>query len=518
MPRLTPLTIRRPRLERWLQAYAQYPLRLILAPAGSGKTSLLLKYCAESERETVYYALPEGCDAQYVTGLLAEAMDGSPAHCREVVIDEVDNGTPDAVATLTRFVEEAPENVTLVYVSRSREMLDVQRLVARGIAGVCDAHRMAFDVEEARTLAEASGVAWTDLELRRLIEDTDGWAMAISSTIRTAAAETETIERAYQLWRTQSQRFLQEFMSAELERVPADCARTFWALYKGEAMPDSPSIRELEMRGLFVVDGQEMPRLYRPLLPIGPKAVPESPAQAFTPPLMASLFRSFEARIGGRDIPWVRRRDQQIVKYLLLKQNGTATRAELASVFWPETERHLAIQSVRTVCSTIRKAFAGVVGPANVDLYFRTAPDVHIDLANVVCDTRRFITHVNDGDSCFDRQDMAGAAMHYRAADKLYAGPLLQFEAPESWLASHAQVLQERHLLVLERLSEIALEELRHTEALQYAQRANALRPNHPSILTLLTRIASCRVESQATRSKKPASKQAQEQPQASGV
>ena len=272
LPRLTPLTIRGPRLERWLQAYAQYPLRLILAPAGSGKTSLLLKYCAESERETVYYALPEGCDAQYVTGLLAEAMDGSPrlprgrdrrgrqrhAGCRR---------------NLNRFVEEAPENVTLVYVSRSREMLDVQRLVARGIAGACDAHRMAFDVEEARTLAEASGVAWTDLELRRLIEDTDGWAMAISSTIRTAAAKTETIERAYQSWRTQSQRYLQEFMLAELERVPADCARTFWALYKGEAMPDSPSIRELEMRGLFVVDGQEMPRLYRPLLPIGPKAV-----------------------------------------------------------------------------------------------------------------------------------------------------------------------------------------------------------------------------------------------------
>jgi DNA-binding SARP family transcriptional activator len=197
---------------------------------------------------------------------------------------------------------------------------------------------------------------------------------------------------------------------------------------------------------------------------------------------MISMFRSFEARIEGRDIPWVRRRDQQIIKYLLLKQNGTATRAELASVFWADTDRHLATQSVRTACSTIRKAFATVVGPANVDLYFRTAPDIQIDLTNVVCDVRRFCAHMNDGDADFERGNAQDAAMHYRAAEKLYAGRLLDFEGPEPWIAPHAVQLHDRFIQALERLGTLAIEHEEIATATQYANRAHAVAPDHPAV------------------------------------
>ncbi len=485
LPRLTPLTIHRPRLERWLQAYAQYPVRLIVAPAGSGKTSLLLKYCAESERDTHYYALPQDCDAQYVRELLEGALDVSPAVCREIVIDELDNAVPEAIAELLRMVEEAPENITLIYVGRSREAIDARRLIARGVAVLCDARRLAFDVEEAGTLAEACNVVASDLDLRRLIDDTDGWAMAVSSSIRTAAAEDQTLSRAFDLWRSQSQGFLRDFAAAEVERAPLDSQQAFWELFNGESMPDILRLRELESRGLFVMDdGRDTLRLYRPLRPVAAKAAPAAAAR-FTPPLMVRMFRSFEARIDGREIPWVRRRDQQIVKYLLLKPNGMASRSELASVFWPDTDRHLATQSVRTACSTIRKAFASVVGPANVDLYFRTAPDIQVDFGNIVCDVRRFCTHVNDGDADFERGNVQDAAMHYRAAEKLYAGRLLDFEGPEPWILSQASVLDDSFVQALERLGTLALENEEVMTAEQYARRAQAIAPGHPAVVRL---------------------------------
>ncbi len=486
LPRLTPLTIHRPRLERWLQAYAAYPVRLIIAPAGSGKTSLLLKYCAESERDTLYYTLPTGCDAAHVRELLSAALDVSPAVCREIVIDELDNGSPEAIAELLKLVEDAPENITLIYVGRSREAIDARRLIARGVAVLCDARRLAFDVEEAGTLAEANGVVASDLDLRRLVEDTDGWAMAVSSSIRTACAEDETLGRGYDLWRSQSQAFLRDFAAAEVQRAPLDSQNAFWELFNGDSTPDILRLRELESRGLFIMDdGRDTLRLYRPLRPVAAKAAPAAAAARFTPPMMVRMFRSFEARIDGREIPWVRRRDQQIVKYLLLKPNGTASRSELASVFWPDTDRHLATQSVRTACSTIRKAFASVVGPANVDLYFRTAPDIQVDFGNIVCDVRRFCAHMNDGDADFERANVHDAAMHYRAAEKLYAGRLLDFEGPEPWIIPQAGGLEDRFVQALERLGTLALENEEISVAEQYARRAHTISPDHPAVTRL---------------------------------
>jgi DNA-binding SARP family transcriptional activator len=234
--------------------------------------------------------------------------------------------------------------------------------------------------------------------------------------------------------------------------------------------------------------------------PVAARPAPAASPAPFTPPLMVSMFRSFEARIEGRDIPWVRRRDQQIIKYLLLKQNGTATRAELASVFWADTDRHLATQSVRTACSTIRKAFAAIVGPANVDLYFRTAPDIQIDLSNVVCDVRRFCAHMNDADADFERGNVQDAAMHYRAAEKLYAGRLLDFEGPEPWIVQHAVNLHDRFIQALERLGTLALEHEEIATATQYANRVQAVAPEHPAVNRLFEKLERIRTEPKCER------------------
>lgn len=501
------MTIRRNRLEQWLKSYAQYPARLVVAPAGSGKTSLLLKYCANSDRETYYCALTENCNPAELREMIAktlgveraprsyaamvDAVNGSPAHCREIVIDDMDNGTAETRAELVQLIEDVGDNITLIYAGRAREFIDARRLIARGVAALCDARRMAFDVEEGALLCEACGIEASDLQVRRMIADTDGWAMAVCGTIRTAAAEHLTLDRAYVSWRSQSQSFLNDFLRAELLRIPDEYRKEFWRLYNAADVPAPAQLRELESRGMFIVDeGSDHLRLYRALSPNGAShsEAAASPAR-HVPPLMVQMFRGFFAKVDGREIQWVRKRDQQIVKYLLLKPNGMASREELVSVFWADTDRHLAVQSVRTACSTIRKAFASVVGPANVDRYFRTLPELQLDLSNIVCDVRRFRVHVTDGDAEHERGNAQDAAMHYRAAEKLYAGRLLDFDGPEPWIVTQAAELEERYLEALERLSALAMQEGHRTAAMEYVRRARAIAPDRPGIVRMGARL-----------------------------
>ncbi len=502
-PRLAPLVIRRSRLDQWACAYKQFPVRLIVGPAGCGKTTFLRRYAVDGEATRYYCALPDCCDAATLYGIIARTLRSTSiphsysglldlitamsSQCIELIVDDADNGDAQAIGDLRRLVDDAGDTVTFIYGFRSREALPAKEWISRGIGTLCNARSLAFDAQEAALFAEACGVAATDLEIRRLIEDTDGWALAVSAAVRTAAAEKEALSRAYERWRSHSASFLYDLVGAELERASAEDAEIFWGLFTGKTSASAQRMRQLESRGLLIVDrGGDEVQLYRPLQPAIVKPCAPSDT-SFAPAIQARMFRSFEFTIGGRQIPWVRRRDQQIIKYLLLKPDGAASRLELAQVFWPETDRHLATQSVRTACSTIRKAFASVVGYADVDKYFRTSRDVQIDLANVVCDVRRFRTHLVDGDACVEQGEPAGAMMHYRAAEKLYAGRLLDFEAPEPWFVSHAHVLQDRYVMLLESLAEFSLDVGDFDSAQQYVNRAQVLAPDQPSVARLIS-------------------------------
>lgn len=512
VPRLSPLTIRRPRLERWLHAYADTPVRLIVAPAGFGKTSLLLTYAAEAEGDVAYCALTPGCDVQTLRMEIVRALNGgksprtyeafvalvngSPAHCRQIIIDDADNAAPEAVGELLRLVDDVAENVTLIYAARSRERIGARRITARGIAVACDARMLAFDGEETARYAEACSASTTDLDVRRLVEETDGWAIPLCGAVRVAAAEGTALLVGYERWRAQSSMFLHELISAELQRVEEPDRALFLDLLNGTAPVQTERLYDLASRGLYVYDnGAGEVRLHRALGRAGRVAAQAGPERSM-PPLKVRMLRSFDAAIGGRAISWVRRRDQQIVKYLLLKPDGRASRAEIVSVFWNGTDRHLATQSVRTACSTIRKAIAAIVGHSDVDRYFRTSPDLQIDLANVVCDARRFLAHVNDADAAYSGGDADSAAMHYRAAEKLYDGGLLEFEAAEPWFSAQAHALHERFVIVLERLADLALEQAAFDEAHQYALRARSASPDAPSVASLISKIDSARRKS----------------------
>jgi len=147
----------------------------------------------------------------------------------------------------------------------------------------------------------------------------------------------------------------------------------------------------------------------------------------------------------------------------------------LREAFWPEADRHLATQSIRTACSNIRKAIATLVGYANVDRYFSSQGDVAVNLENAVIDVRRFTAHVADGDGELERGRVQEAFAHYRAAESLYSGELLSSEGPESWYAARAEMYRALYVGVLERIAEYHAETGRPRHARDYTERIREL-------------------------------------------
>jgi|SRR5579872_1826344 len=504
LPRLAPSTVRRSRLERWLATHVAVPIRLVVAPAGSGKTTLLLKYLPGSTVDAAYCAIPQDCSVPDLHEAIATAFSlcGVPPSYddllmalrslvlkpTELAIDDVDNASAETIAELSRLIEDAPEQLTFIFTTRSREAIDAKTWIARGLAVLCDHRRLAFDPAETELLAEACNVPSTHLEIGRLLEESDGWAIVVSGAVRAAAEDGRSLGGGYEHWRSRYGQLFAEFIAAELERAPEEDRALIRNVIAGATLDDQRRLHELETQGLFVVHDDDG---YRPLRPIRQlRGRTRLLPSAHLSPIVSRLFGRFTAQIEGQDVRWIRRRDQQFIKYLLLKPTGSASRMELASVFWPDADRQLAAQSVRTACSNIRKAIAAHVGYAYVDLYFRADPDVALDLTNVVSDVHRFTAHIADGDASFDLGDSHDAAVHYRAAEELYTGRLLDGDMPESWFTAQAQLLEDRYVIVLERLAQTAFDDGDMKNASEYAYRVQKMRPDTSGLVKQLSTIS----------------------------
>jgi DNA-binding SARP family transcriptional activator len=501
--RLAPDVLRRARLERWLSTQAQLPIRMIVAPAGMGKTTLALQYLEHAESAGAYCALEPGCTPEMLLCAVAAAagLGGAPGTYIDLLValrqiaaqrpfqlavDDVDNAAPPARDLLLKLVENVPDGVTLIYTSRSREPVQASRWISAGLGALCDARRLAFDRNDIAFYAGASGVTYSHADVARLLEETDGWAIVVSGAIRAAVEDERSLHDAYGHWRMAYGELFIDFVTADVQRANDEDRALVLSLINGIAIEDPADLRRLEANGLFVINDSG-PRPLRALAQA--RAVPTKDLDTSVPMAVRMLGR-FNVAIGGRSVEWIRRRDQQVVKYLLLRPGATATRQELATLFWPGTNRNLAMQSVRTACSNIRRAIAGTVGYARVEHYFRAADNaVVIDLSNVVTDVGRFTAHAMAGDSAYERGDLPGAATHYEAAERIYAGRLLEDDPQESWFRAQSQALEERFALVLERLAEAAYDRGDIKHAAEYAYRAKVLNPDQPQLARLLTQI-----------------------------
>jgi DNA-binding SARP family transcriptional activator len=502
-PRLAPKTLTRPRLERWLAVQSSVPARLVVAPAGAGKTTLALQYLAHSERQGAYCALEPGTTPEQLFAAVGAALNlakKAPAYIDllvalrqtagarplDLVVDDADNASPEAAAYLKKFVENLPDGVSLVYCARSREALDAGPWVSAGLAALCDARRIAFDREDVALYADACGVPYSQADVARLLEESDGWAAVASGAIRAAAEDERSLRDAYEHWRNTYGEVFLEFVLADARRANDEDRALVASLINGVGVSDPAALRRLEARGLFVVnDGSGV----RPLRAVQQARAMPTRAVETSVPMVVRMLGRFQVKIGGRELEWVRRRDQQVFKYLLLRPGASATREELARAFWPDAKGQLAMQSVRTACSNIRKAIAGAIGYARVDRYFRADHTIVVDLSNVVTDVGRFTAHAMAGDAAYERVGPAEALTHYEAAEKAYAGRLLEDDATEKWFAGQAETLEMRFAIVLERLAEAAYEKGDVEHAAEYAYRAKLINPDQPQLVRLLSRM-----------------------------
>jgi len=466
--RLGPSIVRRQGLEDWLGRFRSVPVRFLIAPPGFGKTMALLGYLRNAAANGFYSAVPAGAAAPRVWEAIGEGLaPGSALDSHEAVLAALQahaplelaidcDDVPDAggIAAILALVEDLPEGVCLLIACRSRAALHVTRFVSEGSAVLCDAERLAFDAAGIRYVAETCGVPFAHADVMRMLEATDGWPQIVGGALRKAAEDGCALGQAFEHWRMRHGHLFNEFISETLKHVCESEANLVLKLMSGSFLDDRSHLQALEQQGLFVIHTADG---YRPLRALSRSRIYDRYGRLIQPaaPMHVRLFGWFAAEIDRQPIEWIRRRDRQIFKYVAMQPNGTVSRAEIGKLFWPETERHLVAQSIRTACSNIRKAIGRIVGFDRVDSYFRAGEELSIDPDNVIVDVARFISHADDAEEQFDRGELRGAYTHYRSAARVYRGDLLIGDAREAWVAAFDAALKQRHAVVLERMANI---------------------------------------------------------------
>jgi hypothetical protein len=436
LPKLAPDVIHRERLSVWLADHADFPLRLLAAPAGCGKTTALVLYATRSRFPAAYVSLDAGAGAAAIRAALCAALQIEAASDtdallqalgtlgrREILVDEADRASDEGRELLQRLVFDGPENVTFLYAARTREIFDTTRLISLGLAALCGGARLAFTADEAARFVDSSRVVRGDeRDVARLVIDSDGWPFALCSIVRDAASSGRTLDGAVERWQRANAGLIKAFVDAGFaDQEPALAARAR-RFFEGEAIDDA-TLDRLEARGMFVqlVDGVCRP--YRVIARLARVASP--PSAGTLMPFAVELFGAPQVRIDGQRVEWIRRRDGQILTYLALRPDGRASRRELIQAFWPDADPLLGAQSLRSACSTMRRALASVVGHATLAHYVSFGDEIALNLDLFTVDARRVRAHIADADDAASRGDVAAAAEHAAAALRIVRGPFL---------------------------------------------------------------------------------------------
>jgi DNA-binding SARP family transcriptional activator len=186
-------------------------------------------------------------------------------------------------------------------------------------------------------------------------------------------------------------------------------------------------------------------------------------------PVLARFFGGFSVTVDGRPVPWVRRMDKRIFRYLLLAPDGRVTRKALIDTFWPGQDETAAHGSLRTACSNVRKAVGMAAGAKRVEECFSTTGDavlVNLDVTSV--DVRRYLAHIAAGNTCHLTTDVREALVHYKRALTIYSGPIGWGDEPEPWLESLGQQCDALRTLALERIVAMCREDGDTAQAMKY--------------------------------------------------
>ncbi|HYM16841.1 MAG TPA: tetratricopeptide repeat protein [Dehalococcoidia bacterium] len=211
VPRRRPDIVRRPRLNALIDRAIGGKGILIAAPAGYGKTTLVVDWLQTTDFATVWLSLdPWDADLPAFTRALAAAirlrfdidvplgderfwqprtvstvLANVIADRDEYIVLALDDvhtvePSPEIMETLGYLLERAPENLNIVMTSRTRPAIpSLARLLARRDVATLGAADLAFTPREVRELLGTLGQPVSEDEAESLYERTEGWAAAL---------------------------------------------------------------------------------------------------------------------------------------------------------------------------------------------------------------------------------------------------------------------------------------------------------------------------------------------------
>lgn len=211
VPRRREDIVRRPRLNGFIDAAVGGKGILVAAPAGYGKTTLVVDWLSTSDFAVVWVSLdawdaelpvfvravaaairlrfdmdvPLGDERFWQPRTVATVLINAIAEQDDYVVLVLDDvhaleSSDDIMATLGYLLERAPENLHIVMTSRTRPPIpSLSRLIARREVATVGAADLAFTPREVRELLASIGRAVSEDEAESLFERTEGWAAAL---------------------------------------------------------------------------------------------------------------------------------------------------------------------------------------------------------------------------------------------------------------------------------------------------------------------------------------------------
>ena len=208
---------------------------LVCAPAGSGKTVLLLSWAAETDEAVAWVTVERGeRDAQrfwlHVIDALADAagdevierVSPAPGFAGAVVVERLvaqlesleqpvqlviddlhELRSEDALAWLQMLVARRPARVRILLATREEPTLGLHRLRVAGRLTELRSPDLHFSLDETRALLDASGITLSDSGLASLHERTEGWPAGLRLAAISLAAHLNP------------ERFVSEFSGSE---------------------------------------------------------------------------------------------------------------------------------------------------------------------------------------------------------------------------------------------------------------------------------------------------------------
>lgn len=209
-------TLRRDRVNRTLGSIFEYPLTIVEAPIGYGKTTAVREFLAQKHSAVLWLSFltsedtasffwdrlsEEICRLDEEAGIKLKRL-GFPVGASQtatvisilgkiefeentvLVIDDFHLvKSPQIGAFLYQIVKNQPDNLRIAIVTRDTSNLDVSELVAKGLCNILPQQVLRFTDEEIRDYSVMMGCRVNDADLKRICTYTGGWISMVYLTL-----------------------------------------------------------------------------------------------------------------------------------------------------------------------------------------------------------------------------------------------------------------------------------------------------------------------------------------------